>query len=43
VLDAVGLAYLDAGDLSDGVPLVGGLKWAGEERTLRDGLRRELG
>lgn len=43
MLDAVGLAYLDAGDLSDDVPLVGGLERAGEERTLLDGLRRELG
>lgn len=43
VLDAVGLAHLDAGDLGDGVPLVGGLERAGEERVLRDGLRRELG
>lgn len=42
VLDAVGLAHLDAGDLGDGVPLVGGLERAGEERALRDGLRREL-
>uniref|UniRef100_A0A8R7R825 Uncharacterized protein n=1 Tax=Triticum urartu TaxID=4572 RepID=A0A8R7R825_TRIUA len=43
VLDAVGLAHLDAGDLGDGVPLVGGLERAGEEGALRDGLRRELG
>jgi hypothetical protein len=43
VLDAVRLAHLDAGDLGDGVPLVGGLERAGEERVLRDGLRRELG
>ena len=43
VLDAVCLAHLDAGDLGDGVPLVGGLERAGEERALGDGLRRELG
>ncbi|CAL5049018.1 unnamed protein product [Urochloa decumbens] len=42
VLDAVGLAHLDAGDLGDGVPLVGGLERAGEERALRNGLRREF-
>lgn len=43
MLDAVGLAHLDASDLGDGVPLVGGLERAGEEGALRDGLRRELG
>lgn len=43
VLDAVGLTHLDAGDLGDGVPLVGGLERAGEQGILGDGLRRELG
>jgi hypothetical protein len=43
VLDAVCLAHLDAGDLGDGVPLVGGLERAGEQGVLRDRLRREHG
>ena len=42
VLAAIGLRQLDAGDLGDGVPLVGRLQRAGEQRVLGDRLRREL-
>ena len=38
---AIGLAQLDAGDLGDGVPLVGGLERAGQQRVLGDRLRRQ--
>lgn len=41
VLPAVGLAQLDAGDLGDGVPLVGRLQRAGEQRRLGNRLRRQ--
>ena len=37
-LAAIGLAQLDAGDLGQGVPLVGGLQRAGEEVFLPDRL-----
>ena len=43
VLLAVGLAQLDGGDLGDGVPLVGRLERAGEQRLFAHRLRRELG
>jgi hypothetical protein len=45
VLNAVGPTHLDAGDLGDGVPLVGGLERVREERSLRDvmGLGANLG
>lgn len=43
VLDPVSLAHLDAGDLGDGVPLVGGLERAGKERGFGYGLRGVLG
>lgn len=43
VLNAVSLAHLDAGNLSNGVPLIGGLEWARQERVFRDRLRCELG
>lgn len=36
------LTHLDAGDLGDGVPLVGRFKWTGEKRRLWYGLRGEL-
>jgi hypothetical protein len=42
VLLAVGLAQLDGGDLGDGVPFVGRLERAGQQRLLRHRLRREL-
>ena len=42
ILPAIGLAQLDAGDLGDRVPLVGGLERAGEQRVLADRLRRKL-
>lgn len=42
VLDPVRLAHLDAGDLSDGVPLVSRLERAGEEGGLGDRLGGEL-
>ena len=43
MLDPVRLAHLDPRDLGDGVPLVGGLEWAGEESGFWYGLRSELG
>ena len=43
VLFAVGGAELESGDFGDGVGLVGGLEWAGEQRTFGDGLRRVFG
>ena len=43
VLPAVGLAHLDAGDLGDGIPLVGGFQRAGEEVFLLQRLGGELG
>ena len=43
VLAVVAPAHLDAGDLGQGVGPVGGLKRAGEEVVLGDGLRGELG
>ncbi len=43
VLAAIGLAELDAGDLGDRVPLIGGLELALEQRLLGHRLRRELG
>ena len=43
MLAMVGLAHLDAGDLGDGVELVGGLQSTGQEVFLLDGLRAELG
>jgi len=43
VLLAIGLAKLDAGDLGDGVPLVGWLQASGEEVLLLHRLRGELG
>ena len=42
VLAVVGLAHLDAGDLGDGVPLVGRLQRAGEQVLLAHRLRRKL-
>jgi hypothetical protein len=41
VLAVVAFAQLDAGDLGDGVGLVGRLQLAGQKRILRHGLRRE--
>ena len=43
VFAGVGLAELDAGDLGDGVGVVGGLERAGEEGVFADGLGGELG
>ena len=42
ILPVVGLAHLDAGDLGDGVGLVGRLQDTGEEVLLAHGLGREL-
>lgn len=42
MLNTIRLAHLDARDLGNGVPLVGGLKRTGEKGGFRDGLRREL-
>ena len=42
VLRVVGLAHLDAGDLGDGVGLVGRLQCAGQQVFLLDGLGRQL-
>ena len=42
VLPAQRLTQLDAGDLGDRVPLVGGLQRAGEQRFLADRLLGEL-
>jgi hypothetical protein len=41
VLAAVGLGELDAGDLGDGVPLIGRLQRAGEQGFLADRLGGE--
>ena len=38
-MDTVSLAHFDAGNFCDGVPLVGGLEWGGEECGLGYGLR----
>jgi hypothetical protein len=43
VLAAIGLRHFQAGDLGDGVPLVGRLERAGEQRIFDDGLRRQPG
>lgn len=43
VLAVVGLAELDAGDLGQGVELVGGLQGASQKVFLLDGLRAQLG
>jgi hypothetical protein len=40
VLAAIGLAELDAGDLGNGVPLVGRFERTGEERIFAYRLRR---
>ena len=40
---AIGLAQLDPGDLGDGVPFVGRLQGAGQQRVLGDRLGRKLG
>ena len=42
VLAAVGLAHLDAGELGDGIGIVGGLERAGQQVFLAHRLRREL-
>lgn len=42
VLNSVCLAHFDPRDFRNGVPFIGGLKWAGEERIFRDGLRSEF-
>ena len=42
ILAAKSLAHLDARDLGDGIPLVGGLERTGEQVLLLDRLRREL-
>ena len=41
VLLAIGLAQLDGGDLGDGIPLVGRLQRAAEQRVLGHRLRRQ--
>ncbi len=43
VLPVVALAELDAGDLGNGIGLVGGFQRAGEQGIFGHGLRRELG
>lgn len=43
VLEAERLAHFDAGDLGDGVPLVGRLEGGGEEGRFGDRLRGEFG
>ena len=42
VLATVGLGELDARDLGDRIPLVGGLEWACQQGVLGNGLRRKL-
>jgi len=42
VLAPISLAHLDARDLGDGVPLVGGFEGAGEEVRFLKGLRRQF-
>ena len=41
ILPAIGLAELDAGDLGDRIPLVGGLQRAGQQGAFGNGLRRQ--
>ncbi len=43
VLAAQGLTELDARDLGDGIPLIGGFERPGEQGFLTDGLGGELG
>ena len=42
VLSRIGLAELDAGDFGDGIPLVGRLQFAGQQRRFGDRLRGEF-
>ena len=43
MLAAIGLAQLDAGDLGDGIPLVGRLQRPGQQRVFVHRLRRKFG